>query len=621
MKLSLQNRILVITVSLILLGLGLTSGFSYFKAGAALEHEITSSLTKEGDALATTFTTWFQDRRLDLDTWSEQKIFRAALKDSFMGKAARKTANIQFAKLMENYGYYENICLADVKGTIISAAVSDVVNKINVAERAYFQKAMAGEKTVSDVIKSKQSGGAVFVIAAPLVEKKKAVGVLFSVVSMDRFSEKFIDTIKVGTAGYAMIYRSDGMVIAHPDREAILEVNVNAMTGEADNEDTGYIRFTAQEADWVMAYHRLPVMGWAVAVCALPDELLAPVRSLGLFNLAVSAIILILAVVAIYWTVRSLSRQIDRIVRGLNAGADEVSSAADEVSAASQTLADGSSQQAAGVEETSSSLEEMASMTKQNSDNALTADRLMQDANSIITRANTSMSDMVASMEAITQTSEETQKIVKTIDEIAFQTNLLALNAAVEAARAGEAGAGFAVVADEVRNLAIRAAEAARNTSNLIDESVGQIKRGSERLNGTNKDFSDVETSTGKVAELISEIAAASEEQAQGIEQINGAVTSMDKITQQNAATAEESASASEELNAQAEQMKTMVADMVALVEGRRRKMDASRSTGRAVLSQFTSSSSRDAADSKVQGTPVPGKIIPLAEEEPFDDF
>jgi methyl-accepting chemotaxis protein len=207
-------------------------------------------------------------------------------------------------------------------------------------------------------------------------------------------------------------------------------------------------------------------------------------------------------------------------------------------------------------------------MTNQNSDNALVADGLMKEANTIIIRANKSMDEMTGSMQEITKTSEETQKIVKTIDEIAFQTNLLALNAAVEATRAGEARAGFAVVADEVRNLAIRAAEAARNTSSLIDESVGRIKKGSERLEITNKDFDDVAVGAGKVSQLISEIAAASREQAQGIEQVNAAVSSMDKITQQNAATAEESASASEELNAQAEQMKTMVSDLVVLVRG-----------------------------------------------------
>ncbi len=203
-------------------------------------------------------------------------------------------------------------------------------------------------------------------------------------------------------------------------------------------------------------------------------------------------------------------------------------------------LAEASSEQAAAGEETSSSLEEMSSMTKQNADNANTADNLMKDANQVIGAANNSMGDLTNSMGEISMASEETQKIVKTIDEIAFQTNLLALNAAVEAARAGEAGAGFAVVADEVRNLAMRAADAAKSTADLIEGTVKKIKDGVDLVETTNEGFAKVAESSGKVGDLLGEIAEASKEQAQGIEQINVAVTEMDKVTQQNAAGSEE---------------------------------------------------------------------------------
>jgi methyl-accepting chemotaxis protein len=169
-------------------------------------------------------------------------------------------------------------------------------------------------------------------------------------------------------------------------------------------------------------------------------------------------------------------------------------------------------------------------------------------------------------MEEISKTGEETAKIIKTIDEIAFQTNLLALNAAVEAARAGEVGAGFAVVAGEVRNLAMRAAEAARNTSYLIDGTVKRIRQGSDLVVKTNEAFSEVAKGTHKVGKLVSEIAISSREQAQGLEQVNKAVDGMDKIAQRNAANAEESASTSEELSAQAVQMKDIVSALVKLV-------------------------------------------------------
>jgi methyl-accepting chemotaxis protein len=283
---------------------------------------------------------------------------------------------------------------------------------------------------------------------------------------------------------------------------------------------------------------------------------------------ALGAGVLSASVVLSVFISRSITRPIHRVIEGLTEGSEQVSVASGQVSAASQSLAEGATEQAAGLEETSSSLEEMSAMTQQNAANAQQANTLAAEAKKAAGTGAESMSRMNAAIHDIQKSSDETAKIIKVIDEIAFQTNLLALNAAVEAARAGEAGKGFAVVAEEVRNLAMRSAEAAKNTASMIEESVKNSKNGVDIATEVGKVLDEIVQSVGKTTDLVSEIAAASQEQAQGIDQVNTAVSQMDKVTQQNAANAEESASASEELSAQAESMKEIVGQLVALVGG-----------------------------------------------------
>ena len=288
------------------------------------------------------------------------------------------------------------------------------------------------------------------------------------------------------------------------------------------------------------------------------------------FNLALQSVMIALGVAAgviLAWLIRrSITGPLGGLIEGLNGAATQLESASGQVASASSQLASGSSSQAAALEQTSASLEQMSAMTERNASSAADADALMCETNNVVKRANDEMQQLEASMGEISAASLETQKIVRTIDEIAFQTNLLALNAAVEAARAGAAGAGFAVVAEEVRGLAMRAAGASRNTASLIEGTVARVDSGSALVERACRAFAEVSHNAGRVGELVSGIAAASREQAEGIGQVRLAVAGMDSTTQANAASAEESAGASQQMSEQARRMTGYVTQLETLV-------------------------------------------------------
>jgi methyl-accepting chemotaxis protein len=275
---------------------------------------------------------------------------------------------------------------------------------------------------------------------------------------------------------------------------------------------------------------------------------------------------IVVGMVLVGWIVSGASRVLRQVTTNLNSAAAQISSAAGQVSASSQTLADGASQQAASLEETSASLEEIGSMTKRNAESAENARSISNETSQSTEAGRQQMGEMVEAMNAIKTSSDNIAKIIKTIDEIAFQTNILALNAAVEAARAGEAGAGFAVVADEVRALAQRAAQAARETADKIDDSIAKSSHGVEISAKLADGLNQITAKTHNVNTLVIEIATASMEQSQGLGQIGTAVTQLDKVTQTNASSAEETASASEQLKAQAAMLLESVGDLLRLV-------------------------------------------------------
>jgi methyl-accepting chemotaxis protein len=276
----------------------------------------------------------------------------------------------------------------------------------------------------------------------------------------------------------------------------------------------------------------------------------------------------VMILVVTFFLNRYTVNPVTAIVRTLTGSSKEVAMAADQIATSSQSLAEGASEQASSLEQTSSSLEQMAAQTRQTADNSQKADTAVKETGEMVEKGVSSMKRMNTAINEIQESSNETSKIIKTIDDIAFQTNLLALNAAVEAARAGEAGKGFAVVAEEVRNLAQRSAEAAQETSLMLEKSQENAQKGVGVAHEVAEQLQGIKQSSEKVSGLIMEITGASREQAQGIDQVNTAVSEMDRVVQKNAGDSEESASAAEQLSSQAEELEKMVADLMTLVGG-----------------------------------------------------
>jgi len=560
-NLSLVNKFLFPTILLIIIGMGFSAAISYVNSKSAMEVIITSQITQFCESTLKNISFWISDRKLELSNWSKQASFRKATSDVMYVSVA----TLELGLLKDDYKFYETICITDTNGDVVASSDPNMVKKISLSGWEPFKKSLDGNSAVSDVINSKTTGKPIFAVSVPIKSKEEIVGVLFGMVDLMYFSRNFIDPVKIGKTGYGFLINPKGLAIAHPDKSQVMALDLSTLDlgPKILGKNKGVVQSRLNGMDQLVAFEKAVDLGWIMVVSANTEEIFAPANRLRLVNITLTLAIVIIAALIIFLIARSVAKPIDRVIGTLSSMANHVNSEAAHVSAASMSLADRASNQAASIEEAASSLEEMAAMTKQNAENSVQADNLMKEATQTLNKGKESMNKLTLSMDDISKTGEETQKIVKTIDEIAFQTNLLALNAAVEAARAGDAGAGFAVVADEVRNLAMRAADAAHNTAILIEESVKKIKDGTGLVTITNNDFSGVAVSSSKVGQLFAEISAASRDQAEGIEQINQAVAQMDSATQRNVANAQESAAASAEMNSLAQKMREVINDLV----------------------------------------------------------
>jgi len=579
MRWNLRNKFLIPTIASLILGLGLTIFISYRSAENALRKQIEVNLSNLSARTAGQLTSWVDGIQHEAITWAQfPSLLEALIADSSV-TAANHTLRV----VTQNFAYFESTSLVNIEGNVIASDIESNIGNINLSDRAYFHEALQGETVISQALKSKATGDPVFTVATPIYSEMSVVGAFVGAVSLDYFAREFIDPVTIGETGYMYMLDQDGIVLAHPNRESILTMNVKDYDFGIDllAGRQGVINYNWEGSEKQVAYNRVEGPEWVIAASADMEELLVNVRNVAKATISIGLVVIILATVIIFLIARSVTNPIRHLIQELRHGSEQVSAASGQVSASSQELAKGSSEQAASMEETSTGLEEMASMTRQNAEGAKMANALARETKEASERGVSSMKQMQTAIENVEKSSDETAKIIKTIDEIAFQTNLLALNAAVEAARAGEAGQGFAVVAEEVRSLAQRAAEAAKDTSELIENSRETSKRSVGIVEEVDNALEEISSKAVKVNELVEEISAASDEQTHGIEQLNQATAQVDEVTQTMASTAEESAAASEQLNSQAEALLHAIGQLYTVVEGVRPETGSPQSPGK----------------------------------------
>ena len=547
---------------------------------------------------------------------------------------------------------FETIIVANKSGTVV-AADSEKGLGMNVSDRAYFKESIAGKKYLSEVIRSKATGNVLYGISYPIMSGGSTVGVIFVGTRMNYVYNKLIAPIHAGITGYSFLLDENGVVIAHPDENLILNkefAQSTDLTKYIVAHGAGEFKYWWEKSNSYKITQIDTINDrWFVCLTVPESELLGPVNYInwlsvigGLILIVCISIVVSVLIGMVSRVIRRLNELILSLAEGKVTNADEndpvlkkaigrkdefsdiaravlaiqqyfidmsnvtrsvakkdlgvrveakgqddvlgnsmaemlanfnlalkqvkeavekVNVGSKEISSASQDLSSGATEQAAAIEEISASVLKMDEQTRINADNATVANNYTVNANNAAIAGQSKMQELSKAMEVMSVRASEVQKIIKTIDDIAFQTNLLALNAAVEAARAGQHGKGFAVVAEEVRNLAARSAKAAGETAELIANVVNEISNGNKVTEVTASSLNDIAEGINKTTDIIAEITAAAAEQSEGMKQISNGLKQIEQVTHSNTASSEETASSSEQMSELSEELKNLVAN------------------------------------------------------------
>lgn len=601
-RFSVKYKLIFGVVLLVVIPLAVVGFFSSRKATEALRRTSEVQARRYAESLASSVDIVLAEQARIVRGLSENFRTFGGMDIRFYGGAGIDTLtserlNTRIHNMLKQLGEnYESISLGDKNGVLFAGSLQSGETPffgVDIQSTLYFKKALkTGHPSASTVMASAVSGEPVIIFCSPILDKRERFAGVLSMTYRLASLADLVGMTRNGQTGYAFMVDEQGLIVAHPRNDLVLNLNISVLDGMKKiaaammRGETGVGTYVYQDTPKVAGYAPVGKTGWSVAMTRNVDEYANWGRLIWQFNAMVAAIFLCLAIFGGLAFIRRVFKPLENAVAGIKNGTNQVAEATLQIAAGSQQVANNASQQAATIDTTADSLTDVSKMLRENAENVRQAKDLVSDTSRGVDEAVQIVRQLRESMAAIERSSGETEKIVETIDDIASQTNLLALNASVEASRAGEAGRGFAVVAKHIRMLAQAAALSAGNTSELILQTKQTVQNGTAFVKQVNEKFANIAADSQSVLAVITDIDDASTRQARLISTISQSVSDIDGITKQYAASAEESATATRQMHSEAQRI-SVVADELAKLFGHKADF-ASKYRGSAVRSIFS---------------------------------